>query len=59
VRNGGVLTFKMLYDVTEGKLDVLAKALNYNLLEHRQGQIVLTSRGVEIYERLKTSIEAE
>jgi len=59
VKNGGVLTFKMLYDVTEGKLDVLAKALNYNLLEHRQGQIVLTSRGVEIYERLKTSIEAE
>ena len=59
VKNGGVLTFKMLYDVTEGKLDVLAKALNYNLLEHRQGQIILTSRGVEIYERLKTSIEAE
>ena len=59
MRNGGVLTFKMLYDVTEGKLDVLAKALNHNLLEHRQGQIVLTSRGVKIYERLKTSIEAE
>ena len=49
----------MLYDVTEGKLDVLTKALNHNLLEHRQGQIVLTSRGVKIYERLKTSIEAE
>ena len=35
VKNGGVLTFKMLYDVTEGKLDILAKALKYNLLEHR------------------------
>ena len=59
VKNGGVLTFKMLYDVTEGKLDVLAKALNHNLLEHRQGQIVLTSRGVEIYERLKKGFKAE
>jgi len=59
VKNGGVLTFKMLYDVTEGKLDILAKALKYNLLEHRQGQIILTPRGLEIYERLKKSIEAK
>ena len=59
MRNGGVLTFKMLYDVTEGKLDVLTKALNHNLLEHRQGQIVLTSRGLEIYERLKKGFKAE
>jgi len=58
VKNGGVLTFKMLYDVTEGKLDVLAEALNYNLLEHRQGQIVLTSRGLRIYERLKKGLKA-
>ena len=58
MKNGGVLTFKMLYDVTEGKLDVLAEALNYNLLEHRQGQIVLTSRGLRIYERLKKGLKA-
>ena len=58
MKNGGVLTFKMLYDVTEGKLDVLTKALNHNLLEHRQGQIVLTSRGLRIYERLKKGLKA-
>jgi|GEM_PF-6384030 len=48
----------MLYDMTEGKLNVLAKALKYDLLEHRQGQIILTPRGLEIYEKQK-SIEAE
>jgi len=59
VKNGGVLTFKMLYEMMGGKLDVLAKALKYNLLEHRQGQIILTPRGLEIYERFKKSIEAK
>ena len=58
MKNCEALIFKMLYEMTEGKLDVLAKALNYNLLEHRQGQIVLTSRGVEIYERLKKSFKS-
>jgi len=47
----------MLYDVTEGKLDVLAKALKYNLFEHRQGRIVLTPKRIEIYEKLKQALK--
>ena len=49
LNSGGIVTFKMLYEVLKD-IKPIVKLVNASLLELRQGQVSITGRGLRFYE---------